>query len=256
MRKLSITLGLRNRFFLVAICIQAVVLAALVFNSARLVDQTIEKEAQGNAQKSAELLAAAITAPMLERDLATLRDVSSLMEKEPNFHSLVVRDEAGQALVNIGPGKNETNLLVASKVPVKVGAHVYGWVEYEYSTGFVDGVRSSLIHQTLGIGLLALLGTGLLLFFSGYWISRHFQTLSQTAKRIADGDLRARAPVWGQDEVGQIAQVFNQLAESVENNVKRAKDDEARFLAIADYTYDLELWLSPEGRLLWVNPSV
>jgi diguanylate cyclase (GGDEF)-like protein/PAS domain S-box-containing protein len=256
MKLLRFKLGLRNRFFLVAICIQAVVLAALVFNSARLIDQAMKTEALEDAQKSSELLVAAITAPLVEKDLATLRELASLMEKEPNLNSLVVRDEGGQALVTIGPRTDKTKVLIASKVPVKVGAHIYGWVEYEYSAGFINGIRSSLIHQSIGIGLLALLGTGLLLFFSGYWISRHFQTLSKTAKRIADGDFRARAPVWGQDEVGQIAQVFNQLAESVENNVKQAKDDEARFLAIADYTYDLELWLSPEGRLLWVNPSV
>ena len=31
---------------------------------------------------------------------------------------------------------------------------------------------------------------------------------------------------------------------------------EQRFRAIADYTYDWELWLSPGGRVLWTNPAV
>lgn len=31
---------------------------------------------------------------------------------------------------------------------------------------------------------------------------------------------------------------------------------EARFRAIADYTYNWESWVGPDGRLLWVNPAV
>lgn len=31
---------------------------------------------------------------------------------------------------------------------------------------------------------------------------------------------------------------------------------EQRFRAIADYTYDWELWISPGGRVLWTNPAV
>jgi len=31
---------------------------------------------------------------------------------------------------------------------------------------------------------------------------------------------------------------------------------EAKFHAIADYTVDMELWFDPDGKLLWVNPSV
>jgi len=31
---------------------------------------------------------------------------------------------------------------------------------------------------------------------------------------------------------------------------------DAHFRAVADYTYDLESWIAPDGRLLWVNPAV
>jgi len=31
---------------------------------------------------------------------------------------------------------------------------------------------------------------------------------------------------------------------------------EERFHAVADYTYDLEFWIGPDGRPLWVNPAV
>ncbi|MBN1967696.1 MAG: PAS domain S-box protein [Anaerolineae bacterium] len=36
----------------------------------------------------------------------------------------------------------------------------------------------------------------------------------------------------------------------------RAIDPYEHFRAVADYTYDLESWIAPDGQLLWVNPAV
>lgn len=36
---------------------------------------------------------------------------------------------------------------------------------------------------------------------------------------------------------------------------EQLKESEARFRAIADYSYDWELWVGPEGKLLWTNPA-
>ena len=73
---------------------------------------------------------------------------------------------------------------------------------------------------------------------------------------MAQGDLDVKLAGEGGDEIGQLIGTFNRMAESVRFNVERARENEARFHAIADYTHDLEFWLSPDGKLLWVNPSV
>ncbi|MGO9446588.1 MAG: EAL domain-containing protein [Thiobacillaceae bacterium] len=249
-------LSLRGRFLLVAILIQAVVLAALVVNGARIIDQAMQGAARAQFKQSASLLAAAMAAPLAQRDLAALNVLASVMDNTHDLNGLTVKDETGRILVSVGPHLRGGNGLVSGSVPVKVGAHIVGGIEYEFSDDFIAKSRERLVIESIAIGLLALAGTALLLFLFGYWISRHFQALSKTASRIAGGDFHARVPVWGHEEVGQIARAFNLLAQAVEDHVTQAKGDEARFLAIADYTYDLELWLSPEGRPLWVNPSV
>jgi len=65
-----------------------------------------------------------------------------------------------------------------------------------------------------------------------------------------------RLPVRGGDEVAQLTHAFNTMAESLASRIKALADSEAKFNAIADYSYDCELWINPEGRLIWINPRV
>lgn len=56
--------------------------------------------------------------------------------------------------------------------------------------------------------------------------------------------LRARI-----EELERVAAQHGQAAEAL-------RECTERFRAVADYTYDVESWLGPDGRLLWVNPAV
>jgi PAS domain S-box-containing protein len=73
---------------------------------------------------------------------------------------------------------------------------------------------------------------------------------------MAGGDLSARVAVESDDEVGQLAAAFNTMAESVAERVRELRASQAKFHAIADYSYGCELWMDPNGRLLWINSRV
>ncbi|MEO1521129.1 MAG: methyl-accepting chemotaxis protein [Cyanobacteria bacterium J06633_2] len=57
-------------------------------------------------------------------------------------------------------------------------------------------------------------------------VARPIQKLQQSAKKLAAGDLKARADILSTDEVGQLAQSFNQMAENV-----ASKNEEAQSIA-------------------------
>ncbi|MBI5723683.1 MAG: PAS domain S-box protein [Planctomycetes bacterium] len=64
------------------------------------------------------------------------------------------------------------------------------------------------------------------------------------------------APMRGKDgEVTGAVLVFHEVTEArkAEQALRRSEE---KFRAIANYTYDWETWISPEGKLLWVNPAV
>lgn len=94
---------------------------------------------------------------------------------------------------------------------------------------FLSRVRAALVLAALA-ALAVALAVGGLLFRS---IIRPLQQLTGASQAIARGDLSARAPIRGADEVAQLAHAFNQMAESL------ARAEEARRNQTADLAHEL-----------------
>ena len=92
----------------------------------------------------------------------------------------------------------------------------------------------SRVRATLWIAALAAMGAALLL---GGLLFRSIigplRRLTEASRAIAAGDLSAHAPVRGRDEVAQLAESFNRMAESL------ARAEEARRHQTADIAHEL-----------------
>ncbi len=75
------------------------------------------------------------------------------------------------------------------------------------------GVTRAVLTAALAAALVALLLGGLLV----RRITRPLAQLNRASRQIAAGDLAARVPVHGQDEIGQLAETFNRMAGSLQN---------------------------------------
>lgn len=53
---------------------------------------------------------------------------------------------------------------------------------------------------------------------------------------------------------GDLLVVYDDLTEDKRSRLK-VRLSEQSFRAVADYTYDWEVWISPQGRLMWTNPA-
>ncbi|MBC8472769.1 MAG: PAS domain S-box protein [Planctomycetes bacterium] len=54
---------------------------------------------------------------------------------------------------------------------------------------------------------------------------------------------------------GQIVAVYDDVSARKRNELMIRMTDQC-FKAIADYTYDWEVWVAPTGRILWTNPAI
>lgn len=142
------------------------------------------------------------------------------------------RDADGErrlyALAQVGEPGN--GLLLAVGVPAESGGDV-------------------LATALFAVSLSGFLGLGLAFAAAGRLVLRPVSALSSAAARIAQGDLSARSGVAGAaGEVGDLARVFDEMAESLE--------EQTRYLrAIFDRSLDAIQVLDDERRYLDTNPA-
>jgi two-component system OmpR family sensor kinase/two-component system sensor histidine kinase BaeS len=99
---------------------------------------------------------------------------------------------------------------------------------------FFGSLNRSILLAGLVAGLIAL-ALGALLFFQ---LTAPIRQLTVAARAVAAGDLSHRVPVRAQDELGELAQAFNVMAESL------ARAEEQRRHMVADIAHELRTPLS------------
>ncbi|MFV1962672.1 MAG: histidine kinase [Acidimicrobiia bacterium] len=78
----------------------------------------------------------------------------------------------------------------------------------------IDGITLQLLVTTLFVGLVGVVAATLLTWL----LTRPILDLVGTTRRVARGDLSARASVWAEDEIGSLADSFNRMVEELESN--------------------------------------
>jgi signal transduction histidine kinase len=104
------------------------------------------------------------------------------------------------------------------------------------SAGFVRlGVNEARLEQTTTIITSQMLLTTLLVAVAGiaaailltWLLTRPILQLVETTRQVGQGDLSARAPRWADDEIGDLADAFNQMVEELQTSQKAVADKEA-----------------------------
>lgn len=121
--------------------------------------------------------------------------------------------------------------------PLQVDGETVGYLLVdggERGQAFVDAIRKSLVAAAAAASLVALLA-GLLIARA---VVRPIRMLQDTAGQIALGDLSSRAEVASRDEIGELAQRFNEMAATLE------RDEHMRQRMMADVAHELRTPLS------------
>jgi signal transduction histidine kinase len=160
----------------------------------------------------------------------------------PGMLNFRVADPSGRIVGSTrgNPGGTASHQDLRSGIQILVDGEVVGyllpnvWAPKPFplsieQQAFLSRVRAALLAATLAALAVALMVGGLL-FRS---IIHPLQQLTAASQAIARGDLSARAPVRGTDEVAQLARAFNQMAESL------ARAEEARRNQTADLAHEL-----------------
>ena len=114
--------------------------------------------------------------------------------------------------------------LLFTSVPIVDGGHTTGAVRVTQS---VEGVHHQVRKDVLGLLALGaavlLLGLGLAWALAGS-LSRPLQNLAKAARRVAGGDMQARATPVGSSEQVEVANAFNNMTERLARTLDAQRD--------------------------------
>ncbi len=132
-----------------------------------------------------------------------------------------------------------------SAAPLKIGREVEGYLyvilggeQYDSATRVV---KESYIMRTTTTNFLAIVGfTGALGLVLFALLTRRFHNMTAVVRQFAAGNYQKRIPLTSQDEIGQLAGAFNQMADTIVANMDELKrTDTLRRELVANVSHDL-----------------
>jgi len=131
--------------------------------------------------------------------------------------------------------------------------------------GALVAILSALLMATLGrppdaAGLAGAAGVTAVAAAAAYLVGRTLmrrlepmvRALAALGAGQAPGPIRNRGPA----EIRQLTQAAVRAVAAARSRYDDLSAREARFRAIAEYAYGVEMWFNPRGRLVWINRSI
>ncbi|AST07772.1 two-component sensor histidine kinase [Anoxybacillus flavithermus] len=171
------------------------------------------------------------------------RELSACLPFEVNHHSIISEEErqqllAGKTVTKKGYEQTFDRHIVGVIIPLLDQHRLMGILYLYVPLASIEDVLKRIQAFLMIGGSLFLLIT----VFVGRKIAMHFtkplQHMQQAAYRVSQGDFSAQVNVEAEDEIGQLAKAFNQMAHAL------AKEDERKKEFLANVSHELRTPLS------------
>ena len=232
--QISLRHTVRGRLLLLAIGIELLMLTILVLNSLRLQHGAMTNQARLQAEQFYPVLGAALTAPLAQRDFATVQAVINESCSAGGVDYIVVVDRSGSRISSVGwptdkplPNPSRELQLFESKkeprydmvVPISMQNQPLGTVHFGLNLSQIVSARRMLLIQGVSIAVVEIILSSLILLLIGFWLTRNLTTLTRASLAVASGNLSPPPVPEGSDDVGQLGVAFNTMSRVISERV-------------------------------------
>lgn len=167
-------------------------------------------------------------------------------------------EQASEGTAEAAGPDQSAGLYAFSRMDPDTSPGAYVAVEIPSAVAVADEERILLRNLAL-LGLVTAMALGATWFFGDVFVVRRIQSLLNATRRLAAGDLRARAGVKGRTgELDELARGFDQMAESLEQRSEQLGAAEAKYRTLVEQvpavTYIAALDEKSTG--LYVSPQL
>jgi len=138
-------------------------------------------------------------------------------------------------------------------MPITEGERVVGVLRVAFPLAIVTASYAALRRDLLIGGAVALAVALAIGIFVSRRITRPVVEMQAIARRMADGDFAARAPIKSTDELGALAGALNVMAGRLESKIEDLEHEQGKVKAILDGMVEGVIALDGRDEILWLN---
>jgi signal transduction histidine kinase len=171
----------------------------------------------------------------------------------PMLEQSIVQGRVAQGTVTTERGR-----VAATAVPLyspQTGRTVVAVVLVISSLTDVDNAVAAVQRQLLFATGLALAISLILGYMASYFIARRLKRIERSAELIAGGDLSAKVPETVEDEIGQLADTFNVMADRLREAFAQVEYERDRVEVLLNDLSEGVIGLSADGAVTIANPA-
>jgi signal transduction histidine kinase len=235
-------LSFRLKLFGLAALAMVTLALALTLVQDRMLLQALDAQLESRAEATKPILQAALTAPLAERDFATIRAVFAEAVADEAFTHMVLLDMRGQAVASEGwriggdplPTPHSGILRMSDgsyrqlyTVPIEIAGQSLGTLLFGLSRTPIDAAHEALLLRGMAAALICLALLVPAVELGSRWLFRPLRRLEQAAGAIRAGHYDARLTPRGTDDVARLTATFLDMAEAMRARLLALEASEA-----------------------------
>ena len=219
-----------QKLTLAGLLLLAAVLGVVQQATSRLLADSITHRLRKEGADLAGPLSAALVAPLLQQDFATVQAVLDDIAADGNLRSLRLTDSRGRSVANSGVlvqaglaptagglpfADAQGRLWMSFQVPLQTSGQALGELRYTLSAQALSDGLDHLHRRLLQVTLLSVTVFGALVVAVSRWLTAPLRRLTHAARRMQQGDYGADLPPDRDDEIGQLAGSLAALRDAI-----------------------------------------
>lgn len=204
-------------------------LSILVYNSVRLLNTTHAELFERTVNEEVKLLSSLLVGGLSVRDLAQIHDNLQMFSQQANVKYVVVYDRNNNIVGKAGEvperferdtsfHQTESDRIYDTEHKIVFENISFGTLRAGFSVDEIEALSSQAKLQNTIIALIEIALTILATLFVGIYLIKRITSLQKGARALQDGDYSHQIPVTDNDELGELANVFNKLGSSLEKS--------------------------------------